>query len=143
MLDVHGRSSPLDDLSPVADAAEVRRLIDRCASVHVADRVKQYADRPGERHPQPPDLRLGASPRATLHLIRAAPGAAPRWTTATTCSPTTSRTLAVPVLAHRLLPTAEAQIGSGAVRGRSSSEHRGLRCRCPSEACDRRMLTSA
>ena len=36
-----------------------------------------------------PDLRLGASPRAALHLLRAAQGARPRWTAATTCCPTT------------------------------------------------------
>jgi MoxR-like ATPase len=57
-----------------------------------------------------PELRLGASPRATLHLIRAARAAA-ALDDRDFVLPDDIQALAVPVLAHRLLPTAEAQIG--------------------------------
>ena len=56
-----------------------------------------------------PELRLGASPRATLHLLRAArAGAALRGREFVL--PDDVQSLAVPVLAHRLLPTAQAQL---------------------------------
>jgi MoxR-like ATPase len=56
-----------------------------------------------------PDLRLGASPRATLHLLRMARAAA-ALDNRDYVVPDDVQSLAGPVLAHRLLPTAEAQI---------------------------------
>ena len=56
-----------------------------------------------------PELRLGASPRATLHLVRAARAYAALEDRAYVI-PDDLQYLAVPVLAHRLLPTAEAQV---------------------------------
>ena len=42
MLDTHGGTDPLDDLEPVADAQDVRKLIEVVHGVHVADAVKRY-----------------------------------------------------------------------------------------------------
>src|SRR5882672_6095552 len=42
MLDTHGSSSPLDQLKPVAAAADVRALIEAVRGVLVAAQVKQY-----------------------------------------------------------------------------------------------------
>jgi MoxR-like ATPase len=56
------------------------------------------------------DLRLGASPRATIHLVRAARARAAMEGRGYVV-PDDVQALAVPVLAHRLLLTAEAQIG--------------------------------
>jgi MoxR-like ATPase len=56
-----------------------------------------------------PDLRLGASPRATLHLVRAAKAAAALGGR-DYALPDDVQELAVAVLAHRLLPTAQAQL---------------------------------
>ncbi len=72
MLDVHAAVDPLDDLRPVSDAAMVRRLIATVHDVHVADTVKQYAVHLVTATRESPELRLGASPRATLHLLRTA-----------------------------------------------------------------------
>ena len=58
---------------------------------------------------QHPDLRLGASPRASLQLLRAARALAATGDTEYVLPDDVQR-LAVPVLAHRLLPTPEAQI---------------------------------
>ena len=43
MLDSHTRSNPLDDLEPVADAAEIRKLIDIVGQVYVSEAVQRYA----------------------------------------------------------------------------------------------------
>ncbi|URM91697.1 MoxR family ATPase [Streptomyces sp. MRC013] len=109
MLDTHGEASPLDGIQPVAHAHDVVKLIDAVRGVHVAESVRRYAvDLVGATRTHP-DLRLGASPRATLHLLRAAKAAAALGGRAYTL-PDDVQALAVPVLAHRLLPTAQAQL---------------------------------
>jgi MoxR-like ATPase len=110
MIDNHGGASPLDDLEPVTDAREVAKLIDAVRAVHVSEAVKQYAVDVVTATRQAPELRLGASPRATLHLIRAGRAAA-ALDDRDFVLPDDIQALAVPVLAHRLLTTAEAQIG--------------------------------
>ncbi|OEJ96622.1 AAA family ATPase [Streptomyces thermolilacinus] len=109
MLDTHGGLSPLDDLQPVAHAHDIVKLIDAVRGIHVADSVRRYAvDLVGATRTHP-DLRLGASPRATLHLLRAAKAAA-ALAGREYALPDDVQALAVPVLAHRLLPTAQAQL---------------------------------
>ncbi|WP_032797258.1 AAA family ATPase, partial [Streptomyces sp. HCCB10043] len=76
MLDVHGGLSPLDDLQPVAHAHDIVKLIEAVRTVHVADAVRRYAVELVAATRTHPDLRLGASPRATLHLLRAAKASA-------------------------------------------------------------------
>ncbi|MGH8894242.1 MAG: AAA family ATPase [Actinomycetes bacterium] len=110
MLDTHGRTSPLETLQSVSDATEIARLIDIVRSVHVSDHVRRYAINLVVATRNSPELRLGASPRATLHLIRAARAAA-ALDDRDYVLPDDVQTLAPAVLSHRLLPTAEAQIG--------------------------------
>jgi MoxR-like ATPase len=109
MLDVHGAHDPLYDLRPVSDAVAVRRLIATCRDVHVADAIKHYAVTLVNATREAPDLRLGASPRATLHLLRTARAVA-ALEGRDYVLPDDLQALAVPVLAHRIIPTAEAQL---------------------------------
>jgi MoxR-like ATPase len=109
MIDNHGASSPLDDLEPVADARDIVKLIDAVRRVHVAPEVKRYALDLVTATRTSPDVRLGASPRATLQLVRAGRASAVL-DDRDYVLPDDLQALAVPVLAHRLLPTAEAQI---------------------------------
>src|ERR1700754_5151819 len=76
MLDSHTRTNPLDDLEPVADAAEIRKLIDIVGQVYVSEAVQRYAVAISTATRKSPELLLGASPRATLHLVRAAKASA-------------------------------------------------------------------
>src|SRR4051812_5488710 len=69
MLDTHGGPAALDELEPVADALTVRKLIEIVRGVHVSDEVKQYVVELVTATRQAPELRLGASPRASLHLL--------------------------------------------------------------------------
>ncbi|MFC7216711.1 AAA family ATPase [Streptomyces polyrhachis] len=109
MLDVHGGVSPLGDLQPVAHAHDIQKLIDAVRTVHVADSVRRYAVDLVTATREHPELRLGASPRATLQLVRAAKATA-ALSGREFALPDDVRDLAVPVLAHRLLPTAQAQL---------------------------------
>ncbi len=109
MLDTHGSSSPLDDLRPAAHATDVMMLIAAVRRVHVAPAVRQYIiDLVGATRTDPA-LRLGASPRAALHLLRASRAYA-ALEDRNFVIPDDVQTLAGPVLAHRLLPTAEAVV---------------------------------
>jgi MoxR-like ATPase len=110
MLDGHGEHDPLNDLRAVSDAAEVRALANACRHVHVSDLVKQYVIDLVTATRNAPDLRLGASPRASLQMLRTARAVA-ALDGREYVLPDDIQTLAVPVLAHRILPTAEAQIG--------------------------------
>jgi len=109
MLETHGAHDPLYDLRPVSDADMVRRLIATVRGVHVADAVKQYAVNLVSATREAPELRLGASPRATLHLIRAARAIA-ALEGRDYVLPDDLQALAVPVLAHRIISTADAQL---------------------------------
>ncbi len=109
MLDTHGGPAALDDLEPVADAAQVRKLIEIVRGVHVSDEVKRYVVELVTATRTAPELRLGASPRATLQLLRTARAQA-ALQGRDYVLPDDVQELAVRVLAHRLLPTAEAQV---------------------------------
>jgi MoxR-like ATPase len=109
MLDVHGQTSPLDGLEPVAHASDIRELIQVARKVHVAPAVGQYAIDLVTATRKHPELRLGASPRATLHLVRAARAHA-AMDDRDYVLPDDIQELAIPVLTHRLLPTPDAQV---------------------------------
>jgi MoxR-like ATPase len=109
MLDAHGSSSPLDTLEPVARAEDLRDLIGAVRRVHVADALKHYVINLVTATRVSPELRLGASPRATLHLLRASRARA-ALDGRDFVIPDDVQMLALPVLAHRLLPSAEALV---------------------------------
>jgi MoxR-like ATPase len=109
ILDSHGAGEPLEDLEPVSDDLEIAKIIQAVRTVHVADSVRAYAVDLVTATRNHADLRLGASPRATLHLLRA--GRA--WAALEErdyVAPDDLQTLADAVLSHRLLLSAEAQI---------------------------------
>ncbi|WP_084255429.1 MULTISPECIES: AAA family ATPase [unclassified Nocardioides] len=110
MLSSHGTVSPLDDLEPVTDSAEVRKLCEIVSRVHVSDAVQRYAVALTSATRNHPELLLGASPRATLHLVRAAKARA-ALQRRDYVLPDDVRALLPMVLAHRLLPSAEAAVG--------------------------------
>jgi MoxR-like ATPase len=109
MLDSHTRRSPLEGLEPVTDAAEIRALVEIVSQVYVAESVQRYAVAIATATRRSPELLLGASPRATLHLVRAAKAAA-ALAGRDYVVPDDVQGLAVEVLAHRLLSTVEASM---------------------------------
>ena len=71
MLDTHGFSSPLDQLKPVAAGQRLQELVIAVRRVLMSNQVKDYVVGLADATRTSPELRLGASPRATLHLLRA------------------------------------------------------------------------
>jgi len=113
MLETHGHHSTLRELEPVVDASDVNRMVDIAARVYVADPIRSYLVDLSATTRTEPDLLLGASPRATLYMQRAA-----RTNAATEgrdfVTPDDVKEMLHPVLNHRLILQPEAQMrGSG------------------------------
>ena len=110
ILDTHGGAvAPVDDLSPVASAADVGSMISLAQSVHVAPSLKGYIVDLAEATRRHGDLAVGVSPRAALGLQRAARARAAALGREYVV-PDDLKELAFPVLEHRLALTPEAQM---------------------------------
>ncbi|MGH3452002.1 MAG: AAA family ATPase [Haloechinothrix sp.] len=107
MVDEHAGHDPLADLTPVSNAATVHRLIESVRSVHMSAEVRRYAVELSATTRQVSEIRLGASPRATLQLVRSARAQA-AMSGREYVIPDDLHAVAIPVLAHRLLLTPEA-----------------------------------
>jgi MoxR-like ATPase len=114
ILSTHGVVSTLDDIEPVADAPSISEMIAMAREVHVAEALRRYIVALSEGTREHPDLYLGASPRASLMLLRAARARAAS-ESRDYVIPDDVKSLAVPVLAHRLIVSADA-----AMNGRSA-----------------------
>ena len=110
MLDTHTRSNPLDDLEPVTDAAEIRKLIDIVGQVYVSEAVQRYAvaiTTATRELPRADARRLparDAAPGPRRQGVRR--DRRPRLRR----SPTTCRSSPSQVLSHRMLTTVEASM---------------------------------
>jgi MoxR-like ATPase len=109
MLSEHAALDPLASLDSVSDATEIRSLIGAVREVYVADAIKAYAVDLSEATRQAAEIRLGASPRATLQLLRSAKAWAALQAREYVLPDDLQRLLS-PVLGHRLLLTAEAHV---------------------------------
>jgi MoxR-like ATPase len=100
------------DVPQVADAAEVQSLVAVAQTVHVAPAVLDYIVSLGARTREMSQLRLGASPRGALGLMRAARVRAAMQGRAFVV-PSDVQALAVPVLAHRVIATSAFESSGG------------------------------
>jgi MoxR-like ATPase len=103
MLRQRETDNPLDRIIPVLSAEQVVELVAWARRTHVSPAVEEYAVALAHATRVHPDLRLGASPRATLQLVRAAKV----WAALDGRSfviPDDVASLVVPVFAHRLIP---------------------------------------
>jgi len=109
ILETHGQHSSYADLGPVVSAEDVQRMVMVARRVYVSDAVKEYLVDTVEATRHDPDLLLGASPRATLFLQRAA-----RTRAAVEgrhyVTPDDVKATLRPVLIHRMILRPEAQM---------------------------------
>jgi len=110
MLDAHAGASAVESLTPVASARDVQAMIGLSRQVHVAPILKGYLVDLAAATRRHPAASLGASPRATLALQRAARAYAAS-IGREYIVPDDIKALAGPVLNHRLVLTPEAELG--------------------------------
>jgi MoxR-like ATPase len=108
--------SPLDELPPVVDADELLRMQHLAHEVHVADAIEDYVVRLVRATRLHASVELGASPRASLALYRAAQALA-GLRGRSYVLPDDVKQLAPAVLTHRVIASAQARL-----RGRSSAD---------------------
>jgi len=111
MLRTRELNSPLDDVRPVVTGTELRSMILTTRSVFVSRAIEQYVVAISQATRDDRELRLGASPRATLQLVRASKARA-AIDGRDFVLPDDIDALAVPVLVHRLIPARRASGGS-------------------------------
>ena len=112
MLQQRERVSPLDAVRPLVSLDDLRRMIAAVRTVYTAEAVEQYAVDVVQATRRHPDVRLGASPRATLQLMRAAKS----WAALNGRGfvvPDDVDAMSGPVLGHRIILAGRA--GAGAV----------------------------
>ena len=117
MLRQRDTLNPLDQLASVVSAEQVTELVAWSRAVHVAPTIEDYAVALAHATRTHSDLRLGASPRATLQLVRAAKV----WAALDGRGfviPDDIAALLGPVFAHRLIPTRSA----GGARARGAAD---------------------
>ena len=107
ILATHGVRSQLPEIGPVTDATEVRAMIEHVREIHVSAAVRAYIVDLVEATRRHPDLYLGASPRASIMLLRAARALAAA-DGRDFVIPDDIKGLALPVLSHRIIATADA-----------------------------------
>jgi MoxR-like ATPase len=110
ILTTHGAHPALEEIGPVTDAKGVAELIGLATSVHVAEPVQRYVVEVVGATRGHPDIYLGASPRASLMLMRAARAVAAS-EGRDYVIPDDVKALAVPVLSHRLIVAPDAAMG--------------------------------
>ncbi len=72
MLRDRDRQDPADLLEPVVSLSDFAQMIAHVRTVHVAEAVERYVVAIARATRESADLRLGASPRSSLQLVRAA-----------------------------------------------------------------------
>jgi MoxR-like ATPase len=109
MLERFDGADPLGELGPVADEASVRESQEAISLVHVAPEVKSYIVSIVAATRSHADLSLGASPRASIALYRLSQARAASQGRDFVL-PDDVKALASPVLSHRLLFQATAEM---------------------------------
>jgi len=108
IIDKHSDHDPFGDIGPVLSAEHIAGLVHAARGVHMAPSIKAYLVDLANATRRSPHLALGMSPRATLALGRVSRARAAA-TGRTYVIPDDIKALADPVLAHRMVPTPEAQ----------------------------------
>jgi MoxR-like ATPase len=101
ILNAQGQQHPLDSLSACISLAELRFLQQQVKQVRISDELKHYIVEIVTTTRKVPEIKLGASPRASLTLMKTAQALA-LIDGFEFVTPDVIKELAVPVIAHRL-----------------------------------------
>jgi len=109
ILRTHGRGDPMAELEAVTDARTVAAAIEAVRRVAITDAMERYLIEVCRATRVHPDVELGASPRASLGMLRATRA----WAAASDRDyviPDDAKVLAPHVLPHRLILRPEAEL---------------------------------
>lgn len=109
MLQTQGAGSTFNDLKAVVHAEDIVKMTSIVHQIHFADVLRGYLIDLAEATRQHPDILLGASPRATLFLQRAARAIAAA-EGRDYANPDDVKRILFPVLNHRLMVRPDAQM---------------------------------
>jgi MoxR-like ATPase len=115
ILKAQQHDHPLDKLKPVATLAEVLALKRAVEGVRISDELKRYAVDLAAATRSAPGVQLGASPRASIALMKTAQALA-LFEGADFVTPEQIQSLAVPVVAHRLVLEPQARFSGVTAR---------------------------
>jgi MoxR-like ATPase len=115
ILSTHGFASTLEDIEAITDAPGVSELVAMVREVHVAETLRRYIVSLSDATRRHPEIYLGASPRASIMLLRAARALAAS-EGRDYVIPDDVKRLVIPVMGHRLIVAADA-----AMNGRTPS----------------------
>jgi MoxR-like ATPase len=102
-------ANPLDDLQPVGDITDFPALQAEVRAVHVDDELRQYITRLVRATRQHDAIALGASPRGSLGLYRAAQASA-AMQGRDYVTPEDIKALWSPILTHRVILSSESRL---------------------------------
>ena len=106
VLSSQQKHHPVDDIVPVVSLAEMIAMQEAVRTVFVHEKLKEYVVDVVRATRESTQLLMGASPRGSLHLMRAAQAAA-AMAGETQVRPEHVKSLAPAVLAHRVIARAE------------------------------------
>ena len=107
ILSTHTGSGALQEIHPVTDASGIATMIGQARLVHVAPSLRRYIVAVVEATRRHSDIYLGASPRASIMILRAARALAASQERDYVI-PDDVKALVLPALSHRVIVTADA-----------------------------------
>jgi MoxR-like ATPase len=116
ILTAHERNHPLDELAACATLPEVLALREAAEEVRISEELKHYAVSLVGATRSAPGVQLGASPRASIALMKAAQALA-LFDGMEFVAPEQIQELAGPVIAHRLVMEPQARFSGLTARG--------------------------
>jgi len=115
ILSAHEHNHPLEELQPCATMAEVLALKHVVQDVRISPELKRYVVEVVGATRKAPGVQLGASPRASIALMKAAQALA-LFDGLEFVTPEQIQELAVPVIAHRLVMEPQARFSGLSAR---------------------------
>ncbi len=109
MLSRFQHSNPLDELGPVADSSEITQLQQKVKDIHVDRSLNNYIVDIVTETRRHSDISLGASPRGSMSLFRAAQAWA-LYNERDYVIPDDVKKMIIPVLSHRIILKQEARL---------------------------------
>ena len=116
ILTAQERNHPLEDLQPCASLADVLALKRAAQEIRISDELKRYAVDLVRATRTATGVQLGASPRASIALMKGAQALA-LFDGVDFVTPEQIQELAVPVMAHRLVMEPQARFSGLTARG--------------------------